>query len=190
MTASKKSLKINYFLACEGYTEYIIFSYLKNRFRDDFLKSNINFSDKANIIQGGIDIISNGVMDGIGDKANFKSKYNIIKEKYQGGIFFFLLDDDLDDSSEIKKIIEKGGDFSQFIKHNSEYLLLRLSGYELKEPMEFKVSKKFRDYCKEEFSKKFGKKASRINDFDLDDIFRDTTDEEIKRIFNDLFSIL
>lgn len=190
MIASKKSLKVSYFLACEGRTEYRIFSYLKNRFRDDFSISNVDFSDKANIIQGGIDVISNGVIDGIGDKTNFKSKYNIIKEKYKGGIFFFLLDDDLDDSSEIKKIIEKGGDFSQFIKHNSEYLLLKLSGYKLKEPMEFKVSKKFRDYCKTEFFKKFGKKASRINDFDLDNIFQDTPDEEIKRIFNNLFSIL
>ncbi len=74
---AKKLFKIYYFLACEGHTEYVIFSYLtRNRFRKEFSKSNIKFRDNINIIRDPSIIILNGKMDGVGDEANFKSKYN------------------------------------------------------------------------------------------------------------------
>jgi len=188
---AKKLLKIFYFLACEGHTEYVIFSYLtRNRFRKEFLKSNIKFRDNINIIRDPTTIISNGKMGGVGDETNFKSKYNIIKEEYKDEKFFFFLDKDLEDSLKIKTIIKEGGDIVQFIEPNSECLLLKLSGCNLKKPKDFKDLKSFRDYSKKEFFKKFNKKANMINDLDLDNIFRSITDEDIREIFKELFSVL
>ncbi|MFA5432465.1 MAG: hypothetical protein WC319_06280 [Candidatus Paceibacterota bacterium] len=187
----KKPLKIFYFLACEGHTEYVIFSYLtRNRFRNEFLKSNVKFRDNINIIREPFNIISNGKIYGVGDEVNFKSKYNIIKEEYPKERFFFFLDKDLDDSSKIEAIIEKEGDIVQFIEYNSEYLLLKLVGFNPKEPKDFRDLRSFRDYSKKEFLKKFGKKAGTINDFDLDMVFQNISNEEIRKIFNKLFSIL
>lgn len=187
----KKLLKIFYFLACEGHTEYVIFSYLtRNRFRGEFLKSNIKFRDNINIIRDPFTIISNGKINGVGDETSFKSKYNIIKEEYKDERFFFFLDKDLEDSFKIEIIIKEGGDRVQFIEPNSEYLLLKLSGCNLKEPKDFIDLKSFRDYSKEEFFKKFGKKANMINDFDLDKIFKNISDEDIKEIFKELFLII
>jgi len=188
---TKRPFKIFYFLACEGHTEYVIFSYLtRNRFRKEFSKSNVKFRDNINIIRDPSIIILNGKMDGVGDEANFKSKYNIIKREYPNEKFFFLLDEDLGDSLKIKAIIEGGGDVVQFIEHNSEHLLLKLSGYNPKEPKDFKDLKSFRDYSKKEFRAKFGKKANMINDFDLDRVFKDISDNEIKEIFKEVFSTL
>lgn len=185
----KKSLKIYYFLACEGYTEYKIFSYLtRNRFRNQFLKSDIRFRDGINITQGET-IISNGKLNGVGDKANFKSKYLILKKYYPDGIFFFFLDKDLYDSSEIEQMVRMGGDFVQFIKYNSEYLLLKLSNFNLKDPEDFDCLEDFRQYCKNEFHAKFKKKASEIKEVELEQIFKRISDDEIKDIFNELFLI-
>lgn len=86
---TKKSFKIYYLLLTEGSTEFNLFAYLtKNRFRNDFEKSNIKFSDKITITE--MDI-SKGNLNGVGNLASFKSKYNLIKEdiRYQGEKLFF-----------------------------------------------------------------------------------------------------
>ncbi|MDD4358757.1 MAG: hypothetical protein PHY30_03000 [Candidatus Pacebacteria bacterium] len=185
----KKSLKIHYFLAWEGYTEYKIFSYLtRNRFRGQFLKSDIRFRDAINITQGEI-IISNGKLNGVGDKTNFKSKYLILKKYYPDETFFFFLDEDLYDSSEIEQMIKMGGDFVQFIKYNSEYLLLKLSNFNLKNPEDFDRLEDFRQYCKDEFYERFRKKASEMKEAELEQIFKKISEDEIKDIFNELFLI-
>jgi len=186
----KKPFKVYYFLLYEGHTEFVIFSYLKNRFRGEFSKSNIIFSDKTDYSNNGETIVFRGKLGGIGGISNFNSKYNVIKLNFPERTFLIFLDNDLDDSSKIKEKIEKNGDIVQLIEYNSEYLLLKLSGYGPKEPGEFKDLKTFRDYCKSEFLTKFGKEASRINDFDLDGAFQYVSDDKIKEIFSGLFSIL
>ena len=78
----------------------------------------------------------------------------------------------------------------QFIEHNSEYLLLKFSGKNPKKPVDFNNLGKFRDYCKSEFQKHFGKIAPNFKDSDFDSIFNNVTDKEIKDSFIELFSTL
>ncbi len=79
----------------EGTTEYNLFAYLKNRFKELFDNSNIKFSDKVQIPSAGI---SNGKLNGASDIKSFNSKYKLIKEQYKDQKRFFILDKDLDDS--------------------------------------------------------------------------------------------
>ena len=48
----------------------------------------------------------------------------------------------------------------------------------------------FRDYCKSEFEKQFNKKAPEFKDADFDSVFANTTDDEVKKAFVELFSTL
>jgi hypothetical protein len=101
-----------------------------------------------------------------------------------------MLDKDLDDSSDIEKLIKKNGDIVQFLEYNSEHLLLRFSGKNLKNPSDFENLIEFRDYCKSEFRKHFGKEASDFKDTDFDSIFNQIDDDKIKSAFTELFATL
>lgn len=171
----------------EGTTEYNLFAYLKNRFRELFDNSNIKFSDKVQIPSAGI---SNGKLNGASDIKSFKSKYKLIKKFYNNQKRFFILDKDLDDSEKIADSINKGKDIVQFIEYNSEYLLLNFAGKNPKKPSDFKSLEIFRNYCKEEFKKQFRKEASTFKDPDFEKILKKVGDEEIKKVFSVLFSTL
>jgi len=183
----KKIFQIYHLLVSEGTTEYNLFAYLKNRFTDLFDDSNIKFSDKVQISSIGI---SNGKLNGVSDINSFKKKYKLIKEQYRDQKRFFILDKDLDDSKKIADAIKKGKDIVQFIEYNSEYLLLNFAGKNPKNPADFANLENFRSYCKTEFQKKFGKKASEFHEIDFDKILRNIDEEEIKKAFSELFSIL
>lgn len=179
-----------YLIANEGHTEYVIFSYLtKVKFKNLFDKSKIKFSDKIEIAEDEIQI-SGGKLNGIKSLKNFEIKNKLIKDKYSGQKIFFILDEDLYHSKEIGKVIRKQGDIIQFIKYNSEYLMLKFSGKKLKNPQDFKDLQEFRDYCKEEFENEFKKKASQLKTVDLDKIFNEVEEIDIKKEFSELFSTL
>ncbi|MDO8575395.1 MAG: hypothetical protein Q7R78_01700 [bacterium] len=184
----KKSFKVYYLLISEGTTEFNLFGYLTTKkFKEDFVKSHIQFSIKVEIVEISV---SQGKLDGVSDVKGFKSKYDLIKERYEGQKRFFLLDKDIDDSSAIEALIKQSDDIVQFIEHNSEYLLLKLSGMNPKNPSNFSNLAEFRSYCKSEFLKHFGKKASDFKDIDFDSIFNSVTDKVIKDSLTELFSTL
>lgn len=183
----KKRFRIYYLLLSEGTTEYNLFGYLKNRFRDLFEDSNIKFSDKVQITNAGI---SNGKLNGVSDINSFKKKYKLIKEQYSDQKRFFILDKDLDDSKKIADAIKKGKDIVQFIEYNSEYLLLNFAGKKPKKPSDFKSLKIFRNYCKIEFEAQFRKEASAFKEKDFAKILDKVSDEEIKKVFSVIFSVL
>lgn len=179
-----------YLIANEGHTEYVIFSYLtKVKFRNLFDKSKIKFSDKIEIAEDEIQI-SGGKLNGIKSLKNFEIKNKLIKDKYSGQKIFFILDEDLYHSEKIGKAIKRQGDIIQFIKYNSEYLLLKFRGKILKAPTDFKNLQEFRDYCKEEFNKEFNKEASQLKTIDLDNIFNKVDETDIRKEFSELFSTL
>lgn len=183
----KKVFQIYHLLVSEGTTEYNLFGYLKNRFKDLFDESNIKFSDKVQIPSAGI---SNGKLNGVSDINSFKKKYELIKERYSDQKRFFILDKDIDDSKKIAEAIKKGKDIVQFIEYNSEYLLLNFARKNPKKPSDFKGLKIYRNYCKDEFKAQFGKEASAFKDQDFAKILNKVGDEEIKKNFSVLFSIL
>lgn len=183
----KKRFQVYHLLVSEGTTEYNLFGYLKNRFRELFDNSNIKFSDKVQIPSAGI---SNGKLNGASDIKSFNSKYKLIKEQYKDQKRFFILDKDLDDSKKIADAIKKSKDVVQFIEYNSEYLLLNFAGKNPKKPSDFKSLKIFRKYCKDEFKVQFGKEASTFKDPDFAKILNKVDDEKIKEVFSVLFSIL
>lgn len=185
---TKKSFKIYYLLLAEGATEFNLFAYLtKNKFRVDFEKSNIKFSDKVTITS--IDI-SKGKLNGFGNLSSFKRKYDFIKKKYKGEKLIFFIDKDLEDSDRIETLIKQNGNIVQFVEYNSEYLLLKFSGKNPKKPLDFKNMVGFRFYCKAEFQRQFKKKASELKDPDFDLIFSNIKDAEIRKSFSELFSTL
>jgi len=186
----KKSFKIYYLLLTEGTTEFNLFGYLTTRkFKGDFEDSNVQFSNKVEIVDAGI---SKGKLNGVGNITSFKTKYNSIKDdtRYVGQKLFFVIDKDFDDSSQVKELIEKNGNIVQFVEYNSEHLLLRFGGKNPKNPTDFKNMGEFRDYCKSEFEKQFNKKAPEFKDADFDSVFANTTDDEVKKAFVELFSTL
>lgn len=186
----KKSFKIYYLLLTEGTTEFNLFGYLTtNKFKGVFKESNIQFSIKVEIVDAGI---SQGKLNGVGDLTSFKVKYGLIKDdaRYADQKLFFVIDNDFDDSSRVKELIEKDGNIVQFVEYNSEHLLLRFGGKNPKNPTDFKNMGEFRDYCKSEFQKQFNKKASEFKDADFDSVFVNTKDDEIKEAFVELFSTL
>lgn len=179
-----------YLIANEGHTEYVIFSYLtKVKFKNLFDKSKIKFSDKIEITEDDIQI-SKGKLNGISSLKSFEIKNKLIKDKYGGQKIFFILDEDLYHSNEIGEAIKKQGDIIQFIKYNSEYLLLKFRGKTLKVPKDFKSLQEFRDYCKEEFQNEFNKEASQLKTVDLDNIFNKADEIDIRKEFSELFSTL
>lgn len=183
----KKIFQVYHLLVSEGTTEYNLFAYLKNRFTDLFDDSNIKFSDKVQIPSVGI---SNGKLNGVSDINSFKKKYKLIKEQYRDQKRFFILDKDLDDSKKIADAIKKGKDIVQFIEYNSEYLLLNFAGKNPKKPSDFKSLKIFRNYCKTEFKAQFGKEASAFKGGDFEKVLNKVYDEEIKKFFSELFSLI
>ncbi len=184
----KKSFKIYYLLLCEGTTESNLFGYITTKkFKESFEKSNVQFSIKIELVEDGI---SQGKLNGVSDIKNFKKKYKSIREKYKGQKRFFMLDKDIDDSSDIENLIKKKGDIVQFLKYNSEHLLLRLAGKKPKNPQDFENLKNFRDCCKKEFVKQFGKNAHELKDTDFDSIFENVKDKDVKNSFAELFSTL
>jgi len=188
---SKKGFKIYYLLLSEGTTEFNLFAYLtKVRFRALFSASRIQFSPNVEIIKDGNQIVSQGKLDGVSDIAHFRSKHILIKAKYKYQKLFYFLDKDMDDSSAIEALIMKDGDLVQFMEWNSEYLLLRLAGKNLKNPSDFINLKNFRDYCKQEFVMQFGKKAHKFKDADFELIFNIPTEDEIRASLSILFSTL
>jgi len=188
---SKKGFKVYYLLLSEGTTEFNLFAYLtKVRFRALFDGSSIQFRNTVEIIKNGNQIVSQGKLNGVSDIAHFKTKHILIKAKYAGQRLFYFFDKDMDDSSVIEAFITKEGDLVQFIEYNSEHLLLRLAGKKPKNPSNFENLKKFRDYCKQEFVKQFGKKAHKFKDADFELVFNDCTDDEVRSNFKILFSAL
>lgn len=183
----KKPFPIYYLSVSEGTTEYNLFAYLKNRFRELFDNSNVKFSDKLEIAEVGI---IKGKLGGASNLSSFNSKYNLIKELYPDQKRFFILDNDLADSPKIADVIENSEDLVQFIEYNSEYLLLNFAGKNPKKPSEIKPLKSFRSYCKTEFKEQFGKEASQFQDPDFEKIFQNIDDEEIKKAFPVLFATL
>lgn len=188
---TKKIFKIYYLLISEGTTEFNIFAYLtKNKFRELFEKSDIQFSNKVEIINNGNQIVSQGNLGGAGNIGDFKAKHSLIKSKYPDQKLFFILDNDLNDSLEIKNVIEAGGDIIQFMEYNSEYLLLKLAGKNPRRPSEFTNLKQFRTYSENEFKNHFGKDAPDLKDSDLDLIFATASTKDIRASFDKLFSTL
>jgi hypothetical protein len=188
----KKSFKVYYLLISEGTTEFNLFGYLTTKkFKKVFEESNIQFSIKVEIIKDGRQMISQGKLGGAGNIGDFKTKYTLVKDKYPDQKLFFMLDKDLEDSLKIGDLIKRGGDIIQFVEYNSEYLLLKFAGKDLKKPSDFKNLGDFRNvYCKSEFKKQFKKDAPDFKDDDFDSIFNNVSDEEIKRNFAELFSTL
>jgi hypothetical protein len=187
----KKGFNVYYLLVSEGTVEFNIFAYLtKNKFRTLFEKSNIKFSNKVEIIKGGNQIVFQGKLGGTGNIGAFKAKYELIRDKYVDQKRFFILDKDLDDTSLIEKLIKDNGDIIQFVEYNSEYLLLKFSGKSPKKPTEFKNMNEFRSYCKTEFKKQFNKIAPEFKEVDLDPIFNNVSEEEIRASFKELFLTL
>lgn len=186
--SNKKSFDVYYLLVSEGTTEYRLFGYLTtNKFRSVFSASSIKFSDKVEVVEIGI---SQGKLNSAGNIGDFKTKYESIREKYNGQKRFFMLDKDLDDSSEIEKLIKQHGDIVQFLEYNSEHLLLKFSGKNPKKPSDFNNLGEFRNYCKLEFLKHFGKEGADFKDVDFDAIFKNVDDKDIKVAFSELFSTL
>jgi len=188
---TKKSFKIYYLLLVEGTTEFNLFAYLtKNKFRNDFEKSNIKFSDKVTITDIGI---SRGKLNGgVSNLSSFKGKYNPIKKdrRYKGEKLFFVIDKDFDDSSQVEALIKGDGNIVQFVEYNSEHLLLRFGNKNPKNPSDFNNMVEFKTYCKTEFQKHFNKRASDFKDSDFDLIFCNIEDIEIRKSFSELFSTL
>ena len=188
---SKKGFNVYYLLLSEGTTEYYLFAYLtKKRFKAPFEVSSVQFSNKVEIIKDDNQIVSQGRLGGVSTIKHFKAKHVLIKEKYAGQKLFYLLDKDLDDSSAIEELITNGGDLVQFMEYNFEHLLLRLAGKNPKNPSDFGQLSEFRTYCKNEFVKQFGKKASKFNDTDYELVFNIPTENEIKASLSKLFSTL
>lgn len=187
----KKSFKIYYLLLTEGTTEFNLFGYLTtNKFKGVFEESNVQFSIKVEIVDAGI---SQGKLNGVGNLSSFKGKYDLIKNdtRYSGQKLFFVIDKDFDDSSQVEALIKGDGNIVQFVEYNSEHLLLRFGGKNPKDPSDFNNNMaNFRTYCKNEFQIKFTKKASEFKDTDFDVVFANTTDDEIKKAFVELFSTL
>lgn len=189
--ANKKNFRVCYLLLNEGTAEANLFAYLtKNRFRALFDGSNVQFSNKVEIIKDDNQIVSKGKLDGVSDLKHFKSKHILIKEKYAGQKLFYFLDKDMDDSSAIEKFIIKNGDLIQFAEYNSEHLLLRLAGKKPKNPADFKNLSDFRAYCKQAFKKQFKKEAHQFKDDDFESVFNVPTEDEVKASLNILFSTL
>jgi len=185
---NKRGFNVYYLLVSEGTTEFNLFAYLtKNKFRLLFDLSNVKFSPKIEITEAGI---SQGKLAGVSDIKGFKAKYALIRKYYKGQKKFFLLDKDLDDSSKIESLIRQNHDIVQFLDCNSEHLLLKLAGKNPRKPSSFKSMSEFRNYCKSEFVLQFRKVASDFKDTDFDSIFSKVSDEKIKRIFAELFSVL
>jgi len=186
----KKELLVYQLLLVEGTTEANLFAYItKDRYREQFSKSKVRFSDKVEIIKNGKQIVTKGNLNGVGHINNFKANYNLIKTNYPQQKCFFLLDNDLDDSLQIGDEIEKSGDVVQFLTHNSEHLLLKFANKNPKNPNDFDFMKNFRSYTKLEFEKQFGKKASELKGSDFDSIFSTVNDEEVMVSFNRLFTL-
>ena len=187
--STKKSFDVYYLLVSEGTAEYRLFGYLtKNKFKNVFSKSKIKFSDKVELVEVGV---SRGKLNSAGNIGDFKTKYELIREKYKGQKRFFMLDKDLNDSSKIEKLIKQNGDIIQFLEYNTEHLLLKFSRKNPKNPSDFyNILGNFRDYCKKEFKKQFNKKASDFKDVDFDSVFKDVKDKDIKNAFAELFSTL
>ncbi len=186
----KKEFNVYYLVLSEGTTEYNLFAYLTTKkFRESFEKSNIKFSNKVEIVEAGI---SQGKLNGGGDLSSFKAKYHPIKDdtRYTGQKLFFMIDKDFDDSPQIETLIKNGGDIVQFMEYSSEHLLMRLAGKNPKNPSDFENLKDFRDYCKQEFVKRFGKHAHKFKDADFDLVFNNCTEDEIRVSFSELFSTL
>ena len=188
---NKKVFNIYYLLLSEGTTEFNLFAYLtKNRFRTLFNNSNIQFSNRVEIIKDGNQIVSQGKLDGVSTLAHFTAKHTLIKTKYTGQRLFYFLDKDIDDCLAIEALINKDGDIVQFMEYNSEHLLLRLADKNPKNPSDFTNLKDFRDYCKKEFLKQFGKNAHKFKDTDFELVFNNCTEDEIRVSFSKLFSTL
>ena len=184
----KKSFTIYYLLLCEGTTEFNLFAYLTRvKYRELFDNSAIKFSDRVQIVESNV---SQGKLNGAGSLGGFKAKYDAIKNKYPGQTLFFVLDKDLDESSQIETMIQTGGDVAQFLMYNSEHLLLRLDGKNPSQPSDFPNLKDFRDYCKAEFINHYGKEAVRFKDRDFELIFSKLSDDEVRATFIELFATL
>lgn len=187
----KKGIKVYYLLLSEGSTEFNLFAYLtKVRFRQIFANSSIQFSINVEIIKNGNQIVAQGKLDGVSDITHFTKKHNLIKAKYTGQKLFYFLDKDMDDSSAIEALIKQDGHFAQFMEYNSEHLLLRLAGKNPKNPSDFADLKKFRDYCKGEFVKQFGKHAHKFKDNDFELVFNIPTEDEVRASFTELFATI
>ena len=185
----KKGIKVYYLLLSEGTTEFNLFAYLtKVRFRQIFANSSIQFSINVEIIKDGNQIVTQGKLDGVSNITHFTSKHNLIKAKYTDQKLFYFLDKDMDDSSAIEALIRQDGHFVQFVEYNSEHLLLRLAGKNPKNPLDFGDLKKFRDYCKSEFVKQFGKHAPKFKDADFELVFNTPTEDEVRASFKELFA--
>ncbi|MDF1497371.1 MAG: hypothetical protein P1P90_04910 [Patescibacteria group bacterium] len=186
----KKSFQVYYLVLYEGHAESSLFAYLtKFKFKETFEKSSIQFSNKVEIInEDGEQIVSQGKLNGTSDLKHFKSKHSLIKKKYAGQKLFYLLDKDIDNSSAIEALIKQDGHFVQFMEYNTEHLLLRLAGKNPQNPTDFADLKNFRDYCKSEFVKQFGKHAHKFKDPDFELIFNIPTEVEVRASFTELFS--
>jgi len=188
---SKKGFKVYYLLLSEGTTEFNLFAYLtKKRFRALFDNSRVQFSNKVEIIKDGNQIVSQGKLDGVSDIGHFKAKHVLIKEKYTDQKLFYFLDEDIDDSHTIETLITQSSDLVQFLKYNSEHLLLRLAGKNPKNPQDFGTLSEFRTYCKREFVNQFGKKAQKFKDPDFELVFNVPTENEVRASLSTLFSTL
>jgi hypothetical protein len=185
-----KKLKIYYKLIVEGYTERNIFAYLtKVKFKQDFNKSNIQFTSNVNIAKPSINI-AQGNLGGCHNLKTFKKNYKAIRSKHPNEKLFFLLDKDMPESLHIQDLIIKDNNIIQFIEHNSEYLLLKYTKQNPQHPTQFPDLESFRNYIKQKFKNHFKKEASELDEKDFDFIFNNIEDEIIKKDFTELFKTL
>lgn len=144
---------------CEGETELHVFNFLKIVYSN----KEIRFGKPQDL-------------GGIRDFAEFKRKYSKLckandlkpKKDYAHVNFLFIIDNDLDDSEEIKKFILKKGNLVQLCDPNTEGMILAIAG---KKQVCSTDKKNFRKKCKDNFESHFNCEAHKLKDAQLKNIF-------------------
>jgi len=144
---------------CEGETEIHVFNFLKIVYSN----KKIRFGKPQDL-------------EGIKDLAEFKRKYkklaraNTMKPKrdYAHVNFLFIIDNDLDDSNEIKDFILDKGNLVQLCNPNTEGMILSIIG---KKQICSTDKKGFRKKCKVNFENYFNCEAHKLKDSQLREIF-------------------
>ncbi len=144
---------------CEGETEIHVFNFLKIL----YWNKKIRFGRPQD-------------MGGVRDFAEFKRKYNKLckandlrpKKDYAHVNFLFIIDNDLDDSEEIKKFILEKRNLVQLCDPNTEGMILAIAG---KKQVCSTDKKNFREKCKANFKNHFKCEAHKLKDHKLREIF-------------------
>lgn len=144
---------------CEGETEILLFSFLKN----EYSNKKIDFKKPVNL-------------KGVSNLADFKRTYN--KQMKAQGLkpkgdflsvkFLFMIDNDLEDSEKIKLFLTEKGHLIQQFDPNPEGLLLNMVGKNQGQNLR---TQDFRKKCKDSFETHFGCEAHHLKEKKLKEIF-------------------